>query len=146
MQDCCVFLNDLAARLSGYAAPEQPALSARTYFSHLLQHNRLIDDAGSAIEKVPDLADLAASPSVLRMVSSIEHVSFHPQEQHYALAAYPLYSESGILLGYALFVRPVLPLLHDESLENGLLSSVSHDLRTPLMVIKAAVTGLLQEG
>ena len=36
--------------------------------------------------------------------------------------------------------------MRDEKNRSALLSSVSHDLRTPLTTIKAAVTGLLQTG
>lgn len=142
----CVFLNDLAALLGGIAAADRPVLSANSYLSGLLQQSRLIPDAGSAIDNLQDIAALAASRHKLHFISSTPNVSFPAYEQHYTLTPYPLYNASEALIGYALFIRPLSLIAYNESLENGLLSSVSHDLRTPLMVIKAAVTGLLQEG
>jgi signal transduction histidine kinase len=141
----CVFLNDLAATLCSSTTAELSGLSVNDYLSRLLQRNRLMDAIWLAKESVPDIAALAASGRGLRFVSSIGCAPFLEREQHYALTAYPLSAGPEALLGYALFLRDITPFLHDESLENGLLSSVSHDLRTPLMVIKAAVTGLLQE-
>jgi signal transduction histidine kinase len=145
-QGCCVFLNDLAAMLSGDVVVEPCDLSASIYLFRVLQHNRLIDDAKVALEHVQDLAGLACSARRLYVTPSDGNIYFAEHEQRYMLAPYPLYGESEELLGYALFIRAVPFKTHDELLENGLLSSVSHDLRTPLMVIKAAVTGLLQEG
>jgi signal transduction histidine kinase len=143
---CCVLVNGLAALLSGSTEADQQTLSVGEYFSRLVQRHRLIDDAGSAIHNVEDIAALALSRRRLHFISSAGHNSFPTHEQRYTLTTYPLYTGPGTLIGYALFVRDISPLVHDEPLENGLLSSVSHDLRTPLMVIKAAVTGLLQEG
>ncbi len=145
-QGRCVFLNDLAAMLSGNAAAELRDLSARGYLSRVLQRHRLTDEAGAAIAHVQGLAALAFSARRLYVTPSDGTMRFPEHEQRYMLAPYPLYDESEALIGYALFARAMPFKTHDESLENGLLSSVSHDLRTPLMVIKAAVTGLLQEG
>lgn len=142
----CVFLNDLAAMLGGTVAAEQPDLSASAYLSCVLQRHHLADDAGAAIERVPGLADVAGSARRLSVPLPAGNERFAEHEQRYLLAPYPLYDESEALIGYALFLRAMPFKTHDELLENGLLSSVSHDLRTPLMVIKAAVTGLLQEG
>lgn len=144
-QGRCVFLNDLAARLCGDAEAARDGLSVREYLSRLLRQHRLIDDAGLASAGVPDIAALAASRRGLRFVVSAARGAFPAHEHHYALVVYRLFEETGALLGYALFFRDATPMSHEESLEHGLLSSVSHDLRTPLMVIKAAVTGLLQE-
>ena len=143
----CVFLNELAGILGGSAVANHRARSASAYLSRLFQHNRLIDDdTESARDGLQDIAALTASGRRLHIASSSKDVLFPAHEQHYTLAAYPLYNDPGTLIGYALFLRSLAPLVPDESLEDGLLSSVSHDLRTPLMVIKAAVTGLLQEG
>jgi signal transduction histidine kinase len=141
----CVFLNDLAITLGGNPA-DQDALSANVYLSRLWQRHRLIRDAGSANDGAHDIAVLATSGRRLHFASAADDLAFPTREQYYTLAPYPLYDASNALIGYALFIRTLPPMVHDESLEDGLLSSVSHDLRTPLMVIKAAVTGLLQEG
>ncbi len=145
-QDRCIFLNELAARLNGNAAPDQRDFSASAYLSQLVQHNRLIDDAGLANDDLQKSAALAGSKRQVHFISSAGNDALPEQEQRFTLTSYPLSDGAGTLLGYALFLRTLPALIHDESLENGLLSSVSHDLRTPLMVIKAAVTGLLQEG
>lgn len=141
----CVFLNDLAARLVGSAAA-QHGLTVSAYLFSLFQRNGVTAESRSAVVDTPDIAALAASGRWLRFTSPAQSTAFPEGERQYALAPYPLRNERGALIGYALFIRDITPLIQDESLGNGLLSSVSHDLRTPLMVIKAAVTGLLQEG
>ena len=67
-------------------------------------------------------------------------------DYHYQFIRYPLYDEQGQLVANALQVQDITQQVHDESNRTALLSSVSHDLRTPLTTIKAAVTGLLQKG
>jgi len=66
-------------------------------------------------------------------------------DYHYQFIRYPLYNEQGQLAAYALQVQDITQQVHDERNREALLSSVSHDLRTPLTTIKAAVTGLLQK-
>jgi signal transduction histidine kinase/GAF domain-containing protein len=66
-------------------------------------------------------------------------------DYHYHLTRYPLHNQQERLVGNALQVRDVTEQVRDEKNRSALLSSVSHDLRTPLTTIKAAVTGLLQE-
>ncbi len=67
-------------------------------------------------------------------------------DYHYQCIRYPLYDEHGQLAANALQVQDITQQVHDERNRAALLSSVSHDLRTPLTTIKAAVTGLLQKG
>ena len=67
-------------------------------------------------------------------------------DYHYQFIRYPLYDEQGRLAANALQVQDITQQVHDERNRSALLSSVSHDLRTPLTTIKAAVTGLLQKG
>ncbi len=147
LEDRCVFVNDLAALLCGGPLTELNHLSASAYLARLAEHSRLMDDGGLMVVSLPlQVAALVASRQRLRFAFSGGGGISPGREQYYRLAAYPLSNEAGALIGYALFLRDITPTMQDESLENGLLSSVSHDLRTPLMVIKAAVTGLLQEG
>ena len=68
-----------------------------------------------------------------------------PSDTHYLLTRHPLHNQQGYLTAYALQVRDITAQVRDEKNKSALLSSVSHDLRTPLTTIKAAVTGLLQE-
>jgi signal transduction histidine kinase/transcriptional regulator with GAF, ATPase, and Fis domain len=66
-------------------------------------------------------------------------------DHYYQFTRYPLYTqEGGQLEAYALQVQDVTEQVRDERNRSALLSSVSHDLRTPLTTIKAAVTGLLE--
>lgn len=69
-----------------------------------------------------------------------------PSDHHYQLSRYPLYNQQNVLIANVLQVHDVTEQVHEEKNKSALLSSVSHDLRTPLTTIKAAVTGLLQEG
>jgi signal transduction histidine kinase/GAF domain-containing protein len=66
--------------------------------------------------------------------------------QYYELSHHPLFNQQGTLLANVLQVHDVTAQVHDDHNKAALLSSVSHDLRTPLTTIKAAVTGLLQIG
>jgi len=78
--------------------------------------------------------------------SRSKEVSKSATDHYYQLTRYPLYNRSGQLLAIALQVHDITEQVHDEKNKSALLSSVSHDLRTPLTTIKAAVTGLLQPG
>jgi signal transduction histidine kinase/GAF domain-containing protein len=68
-----------------------------------------------------------------------------PSDHHYLMTRYPLYNEYGQLMAYALQIHDITEQVRDEKNKSALLSAVSHDLRTPLTIIKAAVSGLLQE-
>jgi signal transduction histidine kinase/GAF domain-containing protein len=67
-----------------------------------------------------------------------------PSDRHYQLMRYALYDPQGQLLANALQIQDITEQVRDEKNKSVLLSTVSHDLRTPLTTIKAAVTGLLQ--
>jgi len=143
-QGRCVLINDLAAQCAGAVAADLRDLSISAYLALLLKQHRLVDDHGLAADAL-DGASLVASRRSLHFVASVSGARLSGRERSYTLTPYPLCNEAGTLVGYALFLRDLTPQAPNEPLENGLLSSVSHDLRTPLMVIKAAVTGLLQE-
>jgi signal transduction histidine kinase/transcriptional regulator with GAF, ATPase, and Fis domain len=65
-------------------------------------------------------------------------------EHHYQFTRYLLYTQTGQLEAIALQVQDVTEQVRDEKNRSALLSAFSHDLRTPLTTIKAAVTGLLE--
>ena len=67
-----------------------------------------------------------------------------PSDRHYQFVCFALYDSQGHLLGNALQIQDITEQVRDEKNKAALLSTVSHDLRTPLTAIKAAVTGLLQ--
>ncbi|GHO84186.1 ATP-binding protein [Dictyobacter formicarum] len=65
-------------------------------------------------------------------------------DHHYQFNCYPLYTQSRQLEAIAFQVQDVTEQVREEKNRSALLSAFSHDLRTPLTTIKAAVTGLLQ--
>lgn len=67
-----------------------------------------------------------------------------PSDRHYQFVRHTLYNEYGQWLANALYIHDITEQVRDEKNKAVLLASVSHDLRTPLTAIKAAVTGLLQ--
>ncbi len=69
-----------------------------------------------------------------------------PSDRHYQLMRYALYDRHNELIAHALQIHDVTDQMRDERNKSALLSSVSHDLRTPLTSIKAAVSSLLQPG
>jgi len=143
----CRLVNDLAAKLGGCVASAASTLLIGQYLARLLKRGCLMDQhllGPTTLLDLADLTELAGRP--LRFLSQVGDGGPSESEHHYALTCYPLLEDGGALIGYALFLRDITPVMTGGSLENGLLSSVSHDLRTPLTAIKAAVTGLLQEG
>ena len=69
-----------------------------------------------------------------------------PSDCHYQLMRYALYDRHNELIAHALQIHDITDQMRDERNKSTLLSSVSHDLRTPLTSIKAAVSSLLQPG
>jgi signal transduction histidine kinase len=68
-----------------------------------------------------------------------------PSDMHYQCISHALHNSQGHITAYALQISDITTQVRDEKNKSALLSSVSHDLRTPLTTIKAAVTGLLQK-
>ena len=69
-----------------------------------------------------------------------------PSDCHYQFMRYALYDRHNELIAHALQIHDITEQMRDERNKSALLSSVSHDLRTPLTSIKAAVSSLLQPG
>ncbi len=69
-----------------------------------------------------------------------------PSDRHYQFLRQALYDSQGQLVANALQIQDITEQVRDEKNKSVLLSTVTHDLRTPLTTIKAAVTGLLQPG
>lgn len=88
----------------------------------------------------------ADEPDIQERVSQRILLDSAPSDHHYQLKRYPLYDLEGQLIAHALQVQDITEQVRDEKNRSALLSSVSHDLRTPLTTIKAAVTGLMQPG
>lgn len=95
---------------------------------------------------VLSVGPLAAHSSRQEMAGEDRSVRMEsaPSDYHYQLIRHSLCNQDGLLVANALQVCDVTEQVRDEKNRSALLSSVSHDLRTPLTTIKAAVTGLLQ--
>lgn len=145
-QGRCLLVNDLAIKFAGGVSLESGVLTLEVYLSRLRQRSQNIGDAWLKATDPVDIAGLVASRQLLHFTSSVGSDNIAGQERHYALVPYALRNGNGTVTGYALFLRDMTSMLQDNTLEDTLLSTISHDVRTPLMVIKAAVTGLLQEG
>nr|BBH95205.1 hypothetical protein KTA_34040 [Thermogemmatispora argillosa] len=65
-------------------------------------------------------------------------------DRYYLFTRHPVMDQQGQLKAYALQAHDITEQVRDEKNKQALLSSVSHDLRTPLTSIKAAITGLLE--
>jgi K+-sensing histidine kinase KdpD len=78
------------------------------------------------------------------MPRSIAYYDGIASDHHYQFTRYLLYTQAGQLEAIALQVQDVTEQVRDEKNRSALLSAFSHDLRTPLTTIKAAVTGLLE--
>lgn len=83
------------------------------------------------------------STSASKYAKSLSQSQTAPTDQYYQLMRYPLYNSQGVLMGRALLVHDITTQVRDEKNKAALLASVSHDLRTPLTTIKAAVSGLM---
>src|SRR5436305_6429172 len=169
----CQYMNPAAALLCGkplktgsyasqlFGTTQQADLSEpiESIFANLLPGVRNADEIrrylhdvvqGSA-QRQEVRCVLAAEPiqEQLPEVSAMNRARLKRSEDvssdyHYQFKHYPLYDPKGVLIANILHIRDVTEQVRDEKNRSALLSSVSHDLRTPLTTIKAAVTGLLQ--
>ncbi len=97
-----------------------------------------------AAEPVQDRSSRSGDPRGRQETSTSLLLESAPTDHHYQLTRYPLYDPGEQLIAYALQIHDITEHVRDEKNKSALLSSVSHDLRTPLATIKAAVSGLLQ--
>src|SRR6266487_2236352 len=167
----CLYMNPAAEALCGrhleefnssyrprLLAPDQAAfMTIEDAFVKLYPRLRNAEEVALYLR---DFAQGKAYRQDLRCALASEHSYARPEEAvhgrssllskkevsdyHYQLVRYPLYDQQGQFSANALQVRDVTEQVRDEKNRSALLSSVSHDLRTPLTTIKAAVTGLLQ--
>lgn len=159
---CKVRLDELTAYDTGFPAlvrKHDRVLTIENVFEKLLPRVRNAEEVCTYLQK---FAQGSIYRQELRCVLAVEPVQSHftipvmtkssgslqaesaPGDHHYHFIRYPLYNQQGQLEASALQVRDVTEQVRDEKNRSALLSSVSHDLRTPLTTIKAAVTGLLQ--
>ena len=126
-------------------------------FAKLIPRMRNADDVRRYLQ---DFTQDSMYRQELRCVLADEQVTkYHPyqvadglavhneslsSDHHYQFTRYLLYTQTGQLEAIALQVQDVTEQVRDEKNRSALLSAFSHDLRTPLTTIKAAVTGLLE--
>jgi signal transduction histidine kinase/GAF domain-containing protein len=132
---------------------EQPM---QQVFGPLLTHIRNIDEVREFFHSFTQdapyqqtvrcvlMVDAQAIPLSHSYTVSVSEIA--PSDRHYRFTRFPLFNARGQLDFNALQVHDVTQQVRDENNMSALLSSVSHDLRTPLTTIKAAASGLLQAG
>lgn len=158
----CIYMNPAAEAIAGkrLSSTEPQEYTLEAIFASLMPRLRNREEASIYFNEF-----IFGSPARqdLRCVFAVEpiHVSTNvpslknrkplvpetaPSDHHYHLKRYPLYDQNDRYIGNALQMCDITAQVRDEKNKSVLLSSVSHDLRTPLTTIKAAVTGLLQPG
>lgn len=123
--------------------PLQPTGSA---FS--LEQGQVSGVTDPRYRRTPYVSKSIAQVGKYRSTKSHAHMLDNaPSDRHYQFTHYALYKqETQELIAHALRVHDITEQVRDERNKSALLASVSHDLRTPLTSIKAAVSGLLQPG
>lgn len=163
LQGQCIYMNPAAEALCGMRLDLEtpiPTLSLREALVRLLPRIRNGSEALAYLQEFqrPLLNPLPTNS--LRCVVAAEPLSYErgedsfdsrsmapdnaPSDHHYQLMRYALYDQQNELIAHALQIHDITGQVRDERNKTALLSSVSHDLRTPLTAIKAAVSGLLQ--
>jgi signal transduction histidine kinase len=107
-----------------------------------LPHAR-VDEAGNPVypSYFGDLGSWREVPGTRARLMTLDNA---PSDRHYQFMRYALYDQHDNLIAHALQIHDITEQVRDERNKSALLSLVSHDLRTPLTAIKAAVSGLLQ--
>lgn len=145
----CIYMNPVAEAFCGVQGVdiENVHMSLEQVFAEILSRIRNSEEVRSYLQDFTlgnlykqDLRSIVALDPLLHTMS-LENA---PSDSHYHFTRHPLHNQQGHITAYALQVRDITIQVRDEKNKAALLSSVSHDLRTPLTTIKAAVTGLLQ--
>ena len=157
LQGHCLYMNPAAESFCGLPLGAVAERTLEDIFSTILTRTRnaaefqqFLQDYSQSIVKRKDLRCVLAIEPINRRIASADITT--PQSEsansdyHYQLSRYPLYNQHNEYIANVLQIHNVTEQVHEEKNKSALLSSVSHDLRTPLTTIKMAVTGLLQEG
>lgn len=174
LQGMCIYMNPAAEQFCGIAMSTleaYPSLSIEQAFVQVMPRMRNARDVQHYLRNIVTgnstqqklRCTLAAQPLSQTVLPpfDVSHLQEYngviqkphvrqqenaPSDHYYHLILHPLYDNKEQLVCYALGVSDITEQVRDEKNRSALLSAVSHDLRTPLTIIKAAVTGLLQEG
>lgn len=158
LKDVLAYLSDFTVAhlvteeaASGSAENNIPAFLRCTIAAEPLpgQEAHLVNaQAGTRAWSVAEAQEPRAviAPPRQRFTGSPMLLDSSPSDRHYQFIRHALYNEEGRWFANALHIHDITEQVRDEKNKSVLLASVSHDLRTPLTTIKAAVTGLLQPG
>ncbi len=157
----CIYMNPAAEILCNVHLTETDgyaSLSILQIFAQILPYVRNRNEVSQYLQEIirgnmtrQEQRCVVASHQVQEADGQMQDTALQAQvipstDNYYCLSQYPLRNEQEQLVGSALHMSDVTELVRDEKNRSALLSSVSHDLRTPLTIIKSAVTGLIQEG
>jgi signal transduction histidine kinase/GAF domain-containing protein len=161
MQGSCVYMNPVAETLCDtkllHIRKERTA-KIENLFARLLPRVRNGEEIASYLQSLGKTttylqelqAIVAPEPVHQEYLQSPERGAGKKEnstlDYYYQFKCYPLYNQQGYCTAHALQVHDRTEQVRDENNRSALLSAVSHDLRTPLAAIKAAVSGLLEEG
>jgi PAS domain S-box-containing protein len=167
----CLYLNTAAEEFCGLSAAAATGRPLQEVCAAVLERTRNADQLRAYLQ---DFTEENSETRELQWVIASEPVQLHPSTQpstqelggparptgpaertakdresaptdhHYQLRCHPLDEQNAQLNTFALQIHDITEQVRDEKNRSALLSSVSHDLRTPLTTIKAAVTGLMQ--
>lgn len=150
-QEMLVYLRDFVSAPDGSEKQASPVFLRCTLAADALEELGVL--ANNACEPLSVHAG-PKMPEPRSIISPPARSSFHgspsmlldsaPSDRHYQFVRHALYNGYGQCFANALHIHDVTEQVRDEKNKAVLLASVSHDLRTPLTCIKAAVTGLLQ--
>ena len=164
-QGKCVYMNPVAEKLcdsrleNPLRARRESGAKIESVFARLLPRIRNSEEFQALPGRSREKHSVPAGNELYRWSLEGMHSSYSLQhkdrssgkrepvgeEYHYQFKRYPLYNQQGHFVAHALQVHDRTEQVRDEKNRSALLSTVSHDLRTPLTTIKVAVTGLLQD-
>jgi len=153
IEEVLTYLREFTVSPAGQAGQEEGSLPA--FLRCTLAAEPLADQAECRAQARESTGSWSAAGEAPRAVIAVPAplrttavptlpVGGSPADHHYQFVRHALYNEAGQWFANALHVRDITEQVRDEKNKAVLLASVSHDLRTPLTTIKAAVTGLLQ--
>src|SRR5579863_4850252 len=154
----CLYMDPAAEVFCGLHASTAAQRTLEEIFSNVLLRSRNIDELRQYLQDFSEgcvkqrsiACILAVEPLDAQLVQEDNHSVDHSKlassltDHHLQLTCHALSRGNRPCVANVLQIRDVTGEVRDQSSKSMLLQSVSHDLRTPLTVIKAGITGLLQ--
>jgi signal transduction histidine kinase len=155
VNEVSLYLRDFAIDTSAEdfsSQDEAPAIMKRNFSNNTIRCVLAMEPTEQVKPTLPTSISLLTQDDEIRKnpsqgsksVTRSKELNKSSGDRYYQMTRYPLYNRNGQFLACALQVHDVTEQVRDEKNKSALLSSVSHDLRTPLTTIKAGVSGLLQ--